>query len=252
MDELEQTRQYEEDNYGLSTSGLLKDSVSLVQDLVDLYVLAAEISAQTRAVARDEVFLAMHFILACRYQLIIATLAALRGHITDAYRSSRLAIEAAAFAAKIKREPDLARTWAEASSNPDAYKKYRKLFSGQLNLFPRDDGNLVQLGDRYDHSSKLSHPSIFGLSAQGAQEQTAETLNVSFNYFQLESDGTEPTRTFFWIIDTHLRILVVLQHVLDDALTHDRKRWQLRLNSFEAKLAIHHDRWRKLIQRDSS
>jgi hypothetical protein len=115
-DELDEIRGKEEDNYQISVR-LLRDSVSLVQDIVEQYKLLADVSSKSKLVARNEFITALHFMLAARYHLTIGALAVLRTHITDALRSGRMAIELAAFAARVKRQPDLAMVWLNAGQD---------------------------------------------------------------------------------------------------------------------------------------
>jgi hypothetical protein len=93
-DELDEIREAEEANYQTSLK-LLGDSVSLVQDLLDLHKAIAVAVPKSKLIMKPEYYVALHFTLAARYHLTIGSLAALRGHITDALRSGRMAIELA-------------------------------------------------------------------------------------------------------------------------------------------------------------
>src|SRR5262249_12071451 len=146
----------------------------------------------------DRYFPGMHFLLAARYQLTIGSLAALRAHITDALRSGRIAIECAAFAARIKNHPDLAMAWLNAGRGETEYDRYRQRFSGQK-MFPEDHKALEELGKRFDMTSKLTHPSVYALAEHVKIVSTSSGLEVSFHYFPVQSSVPgEPTRTFFW------------------------------------------------------
>jgi hypothetical protein len=67
-DELDEIREKEEANYRVSL-GLLGDSVSLVQDLVDLHKVITETAPQSKAIVKDEHITGLHFLLAVRYHL---------------------------------------------------------------------------------------------------------------------------------------------------------------------------------------
>jgi len=243
VSEIETLREYEDFNYG-EVKAALGDSLSLTEDLVDLYKLMAEICSKTSAAVQDDIFAGLQFVLACRYHLVVGALTALRGHITDSFRNSRMAIESAAFAARVKRDPGLATVWLNAGHDDAAYKQYRNQFS---KLFAGDDPVLRELGSRYDDCAKQGHPSVYAFAGHTKIEQTPTDLLVQFEYFQMRSDASEPVRTYLWILTTHLLIVRLLSNVMARALEHDRHRWDLQFNSFEAKLEVHKVRWLERI-----
>jgi len=245
-DELDEIRENEEANYQVSLK-LLGDSVSLVQDLVDLYKLMVEIASKSTLAARNEFFTGLHFLTASRYHLTIGALAALRAHISDAQRSGRMAIELAAFAALIKRQPALAMVWLNAGQDEASYKRYRRTFTSQ-NLFPDDDPLLKSLGDRFDTTSKLSHPSVYSLAEHTRITRGESALNLEFHYFTVKKDSArEPTLTYFWTVDTHFGMLRVFEQVLSETLEGDRAHWDISRNGVDAKLGVHKQRWKDVI-----
>src|SRR5262249_55152091 len=151
--ELDQIHACEEENYRQATA-LLGNSLSLVHDLLDLYALLAEMIPGSGIAHRDEIVSAAHFLLGCRYQLTLGTLATLRGHLTDAFSYARKAIELCAFAARVKKHPHLAMIWLCAADDDAAYARYREKFSPGK-LFPQDHALLGKLSDRYDECSKM-------------------------------------------------------------------------------------------------
>jgi len=246
MSEIENIHDAEEDNYRIALK-ILGDTSSLHEELVELYQVLRGISVKSKIAARDEIVTGLHLLVACQYQLTIGCLAALRCHLTDSFRSSRMAIELAAFAARIKRHPHLALVWLNAGDNDQAYEDYRKKFSGGK-LFPDDDELLKQLGDRYAFSSKLGHPSVYSMASHTKITKTDSGLSIQFDYFQVKkNDPTEPTQTFLWTIQTHFMILRVFEDVLADALAYDRAVWELRRNQFEAKFLLHLAKWKKVL-----
>jgi len=245
MVEIEEIRESEEHNYQTSKK-LLGDTFSLADDVLDLYRVLADIASTSPLVVRDEHVTALHFLTASQYQLTMSVLAALRGHIMDALRDTRLAIELCAFAARVKRNPGLALVWLNAGTADDAYEAYRKQFKTS-NLFPRGQRQLRDLGERYDSAAKLSHPSIYKMAGHTRFTRTATALNIEFHYFQVRRDDpSEPARTFLWVIDTHFKILRVFEDTIAKTIAHDRARWDLRTTTIDAKLDGHKERWRKL------
>lgn len=174
MTELEEVRDGEEQNYRISIE-VLGDSVTLTQDLIDLYRLLVEISTKSEIAARDEIVAALQFLLASQYQLTVGVLAALRGHLTDSFRHSRMAIEQAGFAARVKEHPHLALVWMNAGQDETSYAKYREKFSTGK-LFPDGHAVLEELGRRYDYASKLGHPSIYAMATQSRIKSDEDSL----------------------------------------------------------------------------
>lgn len=246
-DELDEIREAEEANYQTSLK-LLGDSVPLVQDLLDLHKAIAAAAPKTKLILKAEYYVALHFTLAARYHLTIGSLAALRGHTTDALRSGRMAIELAGFAARVTTYPDLAMPWIEAGDSEAAYERYLKLFSSGK-IFPDDDRVLRELRNRFDTTSKLSHPSIYALSQHFQIVKTESAAEIKFHYFPVEKNGTEPARTFFWTVDTHFGVLRVFVDVLAKPLESDRAAIDVRMTGIEVKLTAHKNRWREALLR---
>ena len=230
MGELDQVHEFEEENYRQATA-LLGDALSLVHDLLDLYALLAERIPGSGIAHRDEIVSAAQFLVECRYQLTLGTLATLRGHLTDAYTYARKAIELCAFAARVKKHPHLAMIWLCAADDDTAYARYHEKFSPGK-LFPEDHALLGKLYDRYDQCSKMSHPSIYSLSRQIEIDRTTSSLEIKFKYFELrDNDASEPARTFLWTVDTHFGILRIFEEVLADVIARDRLKWEIRQNA---------------------
>lgn len=243
--QIEEIRESGEQNYQTSKK-LLGDTFPLADDVLDLYRVLVEIATKSPLVARDEYVTALHFLTGCQYQMTVGVLSALRGHIPDALRDTRMAIELCAFAARVRRNPALALVWLEAGTSDAAYEAYRSKFKTSK-LFPRGLREWRELNDRYDTAAKLSHPSVYMMAGHARYSRTPTTLNIEFHYFPLRrDDASEPTRTFLWIIDTHLKILHAFEDVLTQVIVHDRARWNLRITTIDAKLDGHKEKWAKV------
>jgi hypothetical protein len=243
MSEIEEVRKRGEQNYEVSRK-VLGDTASLADDLMDLYTVLAEIASKSPLAARDEYLTGLDFLLGSRHQLAIGTLAAMRGHLFDALKDCRLAIELCGFAGHVKRTPALAPVWLNAGQSDAAYDLYRKRF-GTRQLFPAGQRVFRDLRERYDIASKLSHPSVYKMAGHNRFTSTPSSFGVEFRSFQLRADDrSEPARTFLWVVDTHFKILTVFEDVLRDAIAHDRARWKLRITTIDAKLDDHKAKWR--------
>lgn len=248
MNELDEIHDIEEKNYYTSKE-VLGDSLLLVEDVHSLYRLLTELIFNSGIEPRDEIIAANYFMLACQYNLTIGMLALLRGHINDSFILSRKAIEQCAFAAKVKKNPGLATIWMQASRQKGTavYKEYRREFSSK-NIFPKDNPKLCELYNRYDICSKLSHPSLYSFTRQIDSKTSDRDIRIEFKCFQLSvEDMSEPARTFLWIVSTHFLILRVFEEILDEAINHDRKRWEFRFNAVEVKINIQRNKWKELI-----
>ena len=243
--EIEEIRESGEQNYQTSKK-LLGDTLSLADDVLDLYRVLAEIMTKSQLAVRDEYATALHFLVGSQYQLTVGVLSALRGHVPDALRGTRMAIELCAFAACVKRNPALAVDWLNAGTSDAAYEVYRRKFTTSK-LFPRGLREWKELKDRYDIAAKLSHPSVYMMAGHARYRRTPTALNMEFHYFPLRhDDASEPTRTFLWIIDTHLKILHAFEDVLRQAIVSDRARWNLRITTIDAKLDGHKQKWEQV------
>ena len=247
MEEIEKLRAAEDNNY-VATRAQIGDSASLVEDLVSLYGLLGALVKDSGVPPRDEVVAASQFLLACRYQLTMGALIALRGHLNDSFYFSRKAIELCAFAARVKNHPHLAMIWLQAWHNAASYDKFREKFSPGK-LFPEDHTLLGALYERYDHCSKMVHPSVSSLGGHIEVTQGNSVFEFKFNYFQLkEDDASEPIRTILWTVDTHFGILRVFEEVLADVIAYDPARWNVRRNAVDAKIAVHKSRWLPILK----
>jgi hypothetical protein len=247
MLEIEHVAQSEERNYSTSEA-VLGDTLSLVQEMVDLYQLVVSLIEKSGVPPKDEIVAGAQFLAACRYQLVVGALALLRGHVNDSFHFSRKAIELCAFAARVKKHPHMAMIWLQAWRSPDAYNAFREKFSPGK-LFPQDHAILGKLYDRYDFASKFIHSSVYS-TARHIQvvHETPSSFHLDFDYFQLkETDRSEPAGTFLWIIDTHFGILRVFEGVLDAVINSNRQRWDVSRNYVDSKIGMHKAKWQPIL-----
>lgn len=245
MTELAEVYDAAERNYRESLR-LLGDSVLLVQDFVDLYQRMFDIVAGSPLALKDEHVMGLKFSMAARCGFITAVADCLRCQLADTFAKTRMAIEQAAFAARVRRHPHLATVWLNAGHDDAAYDEYRHKFT---KLFPGDHALLRALGERYDICAKQTHPSIYSHAGRSKVEEsaTAYAYTLKFDYFVAERDGSEPLRTFFWIVNTHMLIINVFRETLSGALAGDAAALGLRANSVEAKYFSHLGGWAERI-----
>jgi hypothetical protein len=188
------------------------------------------------------------FLRSCQYQLVIATLAAERGHITDSFQATRRAVESCAFGCKVSAHPHLAETWLEAGRSDEAYEKYQDKFSNKK-LFPSGDQLLSLLYERYDHASKHMHSSVYSMARRLRPNEDQSGILVDFHYFEIDQERNqgEPFRTLLWTWDTHFHMIKAFERSLPILVSSAAATWQLRLTSVEAALTYHKSRWKKLV-----
>ena len=245
--ELDRVREYEEENYRMSTEQLLGPAANLSPEAVELYEVMTSIAVSGPAKIGGDDILALSFLTACKYELTMASLDVLRCHLLASYPHTRRALELCAFAARIKNDLARVNLWLDASKDEQAYWKYWNEFR-PTEVFPKNHPILSRLYQRYTDCSRLSHPSVYSLALQTSIKQNLKTTDVRVEYFQAEEDGSDVARTFLWTIDTHFLILLVFQdEVMQDLLANDPKRWAIRRDAFEAQLATQKSRFRSLV-----
>lgn len=186
---------------------------ALVQTLCELYDTLGGLIGESEA-SRDQMHGTIPFVLACRYELVMATLMAFRGHLSDSFHFTRRAIELCGFAARIFRHPHLMLEWRQAWKDPSGYDDLRKKFSSGK-LFPDDQPELKQLYEPYDVCSKMVHASAFSISGRIKVENVGAGQQYSFYHSELRlEDESEPVRTGIFILRTHISILRVFESIL--------------------------------------
>lgn len=242
MERIDIIRETEANNYARSRE-VLGEGGSLVQDLVKLGEFLEQLIRESDMEVGEDTLFGVHFVHMCRYQLIIANLALLRGHIADSVMATRRAIEHCAFAAAIKREPALLSIWISSGKDDASYRQYRNSF-GSKTIFPKGNAPMAALYERYDFFSRFVHSSLTSIALR-----TSVKNNVpEFSYFELKNDdATEPARTFLMTVDIHLMILEVFEEIFADAIAHDRTKWEVAKNAFVLKQSAERDKWMPIL-----
>ncbi len=246
MDALDRMREYEEENFRTSHAAL-GETYGLLADTLGLYDLLGELVHASKVPPRDEIVAGVMFLLGSHYMLEKGVLELMRAHLSDSFSYARTAIEQAGFADLVRRDPKLAMKWISAANDPTAYKEYRDAFATGK-AFPKDDPLMQELYARYDFASKQMHASLhsYALRLRTIRDHSTGTVELKYAYFDIR-EVSDLTRMFLWTIDTHFKIIQVFAIVFGEAVRHDKQRWDLRYNAFEATLAVHRERWKPLI-----
>jgi hypothetical protein len=247
MDEIAKVVQMEAQTVEVSRERL-GDAIELVQDLVELYQTIGDLVTASAVKPRDEIVAGGMFLYSCRYQLVIAALNIMRGHLNDSHFFTRKAIELAAFANRVKGNPAVAMKWLQAWRTKASYREFRKEFATK-DLFPPDHPILARLYIRYDLSSKLIHSSVYSLSGQMQAQHKEDLFEMTFSYSQLDdAHSSEPIGSWLFLADTHFGILQVFERVLAEVIAHDKTRWDLRRDAFDGKLTFQKAKWHVVLQ----
>src|SRR5712691_1307499 len=112
MEEIDLLIRAEQTNYAVSCQRL-QGSKELIQETVSVYQTLFDLVPASGVKPRDEIVAGGMFLGVCRYQLIVGSLTASRGHVNDSHFFTRRAVELCAFAYRIKSDPQLAMKWLE-------------------------------------------------------------------------------------------------------------------------------------------
>lgn len=231
-----------------ATTKYLGNTVELVQDFQDAYKsLAAFVVLPDGGEATERAkvaMIALHLLLKSRHHLLIGSLTLLRGYRGNSLLFLRGAIEAVAFAAKIKANSGLVDYWLNAGDSEEAYMEYKNKFT---KLFPKSDPALQELYETYHRCSQMIHNSLYSMAGSFSYpDSSANAPQIRFNLFDLPPDHGIASSLYF-ILDTHKRILKKFALVLADNIKENVRIWELRFNSVEAKLDLHREKWKKVV-----
>ena len=220
-----------------STAELIGDFQGLYQSLAGFVRLSGDGITPERAKAAG---CALLLLMKCRSDLLLGSLNLLRGYQGNSLRFLRGAIEACAFAARIKRHPHLADVWLHAVDGDAEYKTFRDKFT---NLFPDDDVLLHGLHELFDQCSQVIHNSVYSMAGHFSFREVRTQQAVKFNVFDLP-EGPVVAAALCFTLGAHKRILTKFTQVLADNMKADAPTWQERLNSVGTNLGYHREKWK--------
>jgi hypothetical protein len=236
----------EDRNFEVTTRAL-GDTTALVRDFQELYkslagfVLIPDGGAATEPA--KVALIALHLLMQSRSHLLVGSITLLRGYRRNSLMFLRGAIESCAFAAHIRRRPGLVDVWLNAGDGKDAYNTYKNHFK---KLFPKDDPLLQELYERYDRCSQVIHSSLYSMAGHFSYPNDDGRMNLRFSLFDLPGDHSIVSSLYF-ALNTHLRILKKYEEVLAGEIKANATVWQLRLNSVEAKMDVHREKWKTVV-----
>ena len=232
-----------------TTTAILGTTVELIQDFQDLYQSLADFTRISGdGMSREQATVGGHTLLLlmkCRGDLLAGCVNLLRGYQGNSLRFLRGAIEACAFAARMKKHPHLVEVWLKAVDSDADYKTFREKFTGK-NLFPADDPLLQELYELFDHCSQMIHNSVYSMAGNFLFRRDDTQQHIQFDVFDLP-DGPVVAAALYFTLDAHRRILTKFSQVLTDNIKAEAGTWQLRFNSVEAKLDFHRENWKAVV-----
>ena len=244
--EIERLIDAENANFEISRKGLGR-TYELLADYQDAYdSLTRMVVMPDQGAVTDDAMVTtagLHFMAVSRREFTIGVLALMRAYRGDSLLHLRRAIEASAFAARIRKHPHLARLWVESAAGKDQYDDYREKVTKKL--FPPDNSLLLELGERYDRCSKQMHSSIYGMA--GHFSYSDGPVQILLKFFDMPPDHSLVT-ALYYTLDTHRRILRLYAQVFRSNMD-GTAAWDVRIISLETKLDSHREEWKKVVLR---
>ncbi len=232
IDVIDKIRRDEESAYK-EVRAFLGQSTSLMQQLLNLYDLLAELLGKTKnSLDVHQMAALLHCFQACRYHMIMGNLACLRAHPIDQSSYRRKAIEFCAFAIKMMRSPEHAQIWMNAISNR-AYDKYEAAFEICATIAESAEIMGPRLKKAYSTLSQQVHASPFAVATQIRVEERVHSLD----YFQHQTDEKKTflAMSFLSGLDHDYLILKALGAIIQEKTeTFDQSTWNKALSQFEA------------------
>jgi hypothetical protein len=248
MDTIDRLREEEQINF-LRSRKITGFMPTLVQTLCELYDTLGSLIGESQP-SVEQVHGTVPFALACRYELVMGTMMAFRGHLSDSYHFTRRAIELCAFAARISRHPHLMREWRQSWQDLSRYDKVWEKFSSKK-LFPDDRPELKELYHPYDLCSKLVHSSAFSISGKIKVANVGDGQMYTFRYSELqEADVSEPVRTEIFILRVHLSILRVFESILKTLKVKNPETFSNNLAVFQNRFVAFREEWKDVVAQE--
>jgi hypothetical protein len=247
-DEVDAVQRMDGENYQEARASLGEDIQSVGVLMLGFDFFNDGLRGLKEAIDERIIVTGVHFILWCRYHCTMAITTLLQGHRNDAFAHLRRGVEGAAFAARVRKHPELAETWLTAGHSDETFKKYKEKFATSK-IFPEKDLALSQLRDVYESTNPFSHPSLKALAGHGQVKAIEDGgIEVTFNYHQFEpGDPSDFMRSFLYLIRANRWILDVFADVFPEVVSCNKEVWQLRVNGFDATFDVLREKWRSTI-----
>ena len=130
----------------------------------------------------------------------------MRGTTSNVFVDGWQAIEACAIARICQRS----RCRSNLAQPPLLDRKEARLRFSSRQLFPKDKALLSQLGKDFDFCSKQAHTSLHSTATKLANSIKKYSSDLSFRHCEIQRLG-DLLSPFFWIVQTHFRILKVFR-----------------------------------------
>ena len=232
-----------------SVSNYLGDLPQLVDDLSDLYELFfSKLSATDLRLSELQVVAIFHCLNAIRYELVVGSLALLRGHVTDSTKYTRRAIEAAAFVVEMFKYNESAKRWMEVGVGKKAMEKYRSRFQASKVVENHTTVLTKEVINLYEQYCLFVHPSYASMVQQASLK---EDRISTFAYFEVQTERqfNYLALAFFMLTDTHLRILKSLRDLLASAgINFDFVGWDEAMSSYARKGLEQRMKWTPIAE----
>lgn len=226
----------------------LGPTTNLIEELLNLHKLLGELfeSSKISLDAHQQLAL-LHCMQACRYQFLMGALTCLRAHPIDQSSYRRKAIEFCAFAIKMARNPEHAKTWIEAVNSNGKYDQYESAF--KINAIITEACEIFdpRLKKMYGFLSQQVHASPFAITSQVRIEYNPDGEPVhTIDYHQHQTDSKKQFLAMAFLSGIEYDALIV--KALADVLisvskAFDQISWNTALQAFQDLLKTEKANW---------
>jgi hypothetical protein len=229
----------EEHNFRVSLQALDTPLLEVVELIRQRFRELAERQDAANLPEHDEISVA-HFVLTCEERLLKGVLSMMRGHLKDAGRDLRRAIEAAASLVRIRADHRLFMVWVNSEDDEAAERVYRDEFSTGKLLSKTSPSPLVRaLRSYYDECSRLSHARL--KSFAGTIRKVAGG-GAAFQVFDVRAgDPKSFMEPFLWFLDVFVAVLRLLAESYRADLRLDAE-WDSKVAAIETRLREERER----------
>lgn len=208
--------------------------VASLQQFPGLWKLFAELDeifyrslTDCRTLTNIDNFLPLLLFIRCHRSIRITIELALGTHITEAAIIARSAIEAAAIAHKIYREPMNGQVWLQKRTDPKAFARVFE-HNKKANLFPESASFLAELHQHYGRFSEYgTHTTINSMSTQYVHTETATHQTGEIKYTEGDQELIAKTINMliavFWLVENAMHDAFNIRLSLDYELERMRQ-----------------------------
>lgn len=246
---------HEKHNQGVSLE-LLGPSVVIVDRIAQLYIyLSHQMPNNKGNVISEKYLLPSWFMLNAKNQLLISSSLLVKGYFESAYKETRVAIEMAAIAYRIKTDKRCHEIWLQYMKDKDSYEKFRdifhesKIFCRNVKDCKRTDQikKLHKLDERFKFCSRFAHVNPQSMAARMLFEDDSEFFKFTATVTSVNNeDQLQLILHWLWTMGTHMHVVDFFASMLSEFIK-DQVEWNSKLSVVTEILNCHKNKWEDQI-----